>query len=439
MRKPFACLAALLALALAAQAQSGGPSESSVLQKARDKLNRGASSGVKTAPDLPPWFFVEAPEDDDSEGAYTPILVSFTPGLSIPFGYWSTSIGLGAVGSLTRDVYGFAGAGVFTLSRQVYGFQGSGVFGTARAVDGVQTAGIFAIADRDLNGAQISGIFNVAGGDAEGVQLAGLFNIAGGRLDGIQLAGLFNVAQEANSPLQAAGVFNIVDGDFRGIQVSGLFNVAGDLTGVQASPIVNVADDVDGIQLGLVNVADRLRGVQIGLVNIASNGVSGVGANYALLNDRVDAYWQNGSTFLYTLVSVGAPASDWISSAGNLAKARDATLSAGMGTRLDFGWPYLDADLSATWNFGPTFERLGAGDEAGAAAALPRVPFPTGRLLLGARILGPVQLQVGLRFDLELAGSPGLPAAFKVGEATSHRLFDLSFTAYRQWFVGLKI
>lgn len=405
MRRALALIAALLAAASLA-AQSGEPSEKSVLEKAREKFQ--AARGEEAAgQDLP----------------FAPVYLAFTPGLSVPYVYCDVGFSGAAIGALSRDVYGFQGAGVFNLSRHVLGFQGAGVFNLAASVNGFQGAGVF----------------NIAEGRVAGFQGAGVFNIAAGGVDGGQIAGVFNIAEELRAPVQLAGVFNI-GGDVEGVQVSGVFNIAEGVKGAQVASVFNRAERIDGVQIGLVNVADRLEGIQIGLVNIARNGVNGLGFVYEPETDYAYAYWQNGSPHLYTIFQAGLPREDWFERGDNL------VLSFGLGSRLRFGrsGPYLDLDLSASREIGPYMASFKAGLEAedweGAFAAFPAYPYPSLRLSLGIPVLGRLQLVGGFRFDIDLEDYSGLPESLKTGaRVSSHDWFGLRFDSYSKVFVGLRL
>lgn len=165
-------IAALLGQATVLFAQeSDEPSIKSVLDAARAK------------------YWQDKSDSDRQEFPYTPVLISFVPGISVPFGYYDVSLASGALGSITRDVSGAAGSGIFTIARDVRGLQSSGIFNIARQVKGFQGAGIFNIAGH-VAGGQAAGIFNIAD-SVSGVQI-GLVNIAK-RVDGVQL-GLINIA-----------------------------------------------------------------------------------------------------------------------------------------------------------------------------------------------------------------------------------------------------
>jgi len=446
-----------------AQTVSDEPSENSVLQAARDKFNQAmgqapgqaqgliapppspeapaapmpsASPAVPDAPPAPTQPFLELgispqsesdedgesddEENEDQEAPYTPLFLAFTPGISIPFGYWDSSIALGWIGVLNRDVYGFQGSSVFGIARDVSGFQGAGVFNIAR----------------DMGGFQGAGVFNVAR-NVSGFQGAGVFNIVEERLEGFQGAGVFNIVADAEAPIQGAGVFNIVHGSMRGLQFAGVFNTAKHIRGGQFSSIVNVATSIRGVQIGLINIAEELDGIQIGLVNIAKNGVNGFGALYQPETSYIYGFWQNGTPSLYSLFMAAAPRADWFAT-----QAR-AIVSFGLGTRIKLGGPYIDIDLSAATDIGPKIQPLWNAavhhDWIAFAATLPPYPYPSIRALVGIPILGKINAQAGFIFDVDLAGFEAVPSALKKGYTYSANWLGQAFTAYGKWFIGIKI
>ena len=343
--------------------------------------------------------------DGPRSAPMTPIYIAIAPGIAIPFGMWDVSIAGAAVGAVVNDVFGLMGAGVFNVAHDVRGLQGAGVFNVAHDVFGVQGAGVFNIAVR-VRGAQGAGVFNMAA-DVAGYQGAGVFNNAAD-VDGVQYAGVFNIARRVDG-MQAAGVFNVAKG-------------------------------VDGLQVGIVNVADRLDGVQIGLVNIARDGVNGFGAVYEPQTGYAWGYWQNGSRFLYSVLSAGLPLQDLGVSADSL------VMAAGLGTR--FGgrrsWPCLDVELLAAQEIGPCLgalrEGMGGLFRDGDLSVFRLVaPYPEFRLRLGLPIFRSVALVAGLTTDFDLADRPNMPANLKTGYSFSSVWFGEAFTAYTRWFIGFRI
>jgi hypothetical protein len=258
----IALAAALIIQAAVAFAQDGEqarssaePSERSALQRARDKYWSAKKADAKSpekaveadrpAADGGPASAAqgEATTAQDGEFPYTPVQISFVPGLELPSGTYDTSLSAGAIGNISRDVSGAQGAGVFSIARRIHGAQGSGVFN---------------MADEELRGVQGAGVFNIAG-------------------------------------------------EVRGAQAAGVFNVAGDLRGIQAAGALNVADEVEGAQVGIFNFARRIDGVQIGLFNYVVEGIHSFGFAYEPQSSYAYAYWQSGSPFLYTKWSIGAP------------------------------------------------------------------------------------------------------------------------------------
>jgi hypothetical protein len=415
-------LAMVLQGALSFAQESGEPSEGSVLEAARNKYwgsqdsskdNAQASrDSGNTAPDAAEDG--DAPQSDDCAAPpssaidrgeyarYSPFIISFVPGLSFPFDYRDTSLALGAVGILARDVEGLAAGGVFAMARDVHGLQGAGVFGIAHDIFGLQGAGVFTIAHDMSHGVQGSGVFNIAN-EVRGVQGAGAFNIAG---------------------------------DLRGVQGAGVFNIAGDLYGGQAAGVFNVARDVHGIQIGVVNVAREVEGMQIGLVNISSNGIDTLGLLYEPASDYLYGYWQAGSPFLFAIFGYGSTITDtgWSFNQGSVA-------SVGLGTRARFLGLKIDADLSAEQPIGSLpygsfdYRVSWASWEGWSLLA----PYPTLKISVGLPLGRHFQLVAGLKADVDIAcfGSR-VPEALKVGKSWSGRLFDEDFTVYQKWFFGVK-
>jgi hypothetical protein len=426
------CMA--LSTAFVAAQGYGEPSEQSVLEAARTKylaeqaeaaaieaeaaaeeaqrVAEAAAEAAEAAAEAAERSAEQEYDQDDtdeewSEGSmgFSPFVLAFVPGLSFPFGTYDAAFSAGAIGVLTRDVYGFQGAGVFGLARNVNGFQGGGVF---------------CIAEGSVNGFQGSGVFNIAEGGVNGVQTAGVFNIAEG---------------ESASPFQAAGVFNIAE-SISGAQFAGVFNIADSVDGAQFAGVVNVAGSVDGAQVGLVNIADRVDGIQLGLVNIARDpGLSSQGLYYEPDSDYASAAFQAGSRGMYTLFTAGLPYSEWTST------ARGLVLSLGVGTRVRLGGFYLDIDASAASFAGPELPAIGAAIESGEpmADATGLIPYPSLRAMIGLPILGRFHLVAGFKADVDLDDAPRVPEALKRGTDYSSRLFGVGYRAWIKPFFGVKL
>lgn len=341
-------------------------------------------------------------QDSGEEVAFTPFLVSFVPMVSMPLGYYDVAISAAGIGAVVRDSYGLMGAGIFNI---------------ARDVRGVQAAGIFNIA-QELRGSQFAGIFNVSGD-----------------LRGAQIAAGFNSAKDVRG-FQGANVANFAK-DVRGVQLAYGANFAENLRGAQLAYGFNTARSVEGVQLGLVNIADEVDGIQIGLINIARDGVNGLGVVYEPETGIAQAYWQNGTRALYTVLSAAMPATE--------AFATDGNLVAGLGLGTRFGGrhlsPYVDLEVLAMVPGAPAWDALAqSGWNWDNPLPAYRGPcWPELRLRLGIPLGREVQLVGGLSLDLDLASAPGLPAAYREGWSWSDTLFGESFTAYGHWFLGLKI
>ncbi len=367
MIKRIVTVIALLSLAASTLAFAQDPSR--VLREARDRLQRSRDAAARNADDVP----------------WTPILISFTPMISLPFGYYDSNLALGVIGTLSRDVNGLMASSVFNIARDVRGLEAAGVFNTVNRVFGGQAAGVYSTADQ-VRGGQASGIFNIAG-----------------LMDGFQ----------------AAGVFNIAD-DMRGIQVAG---------------VVNVAHAAQGLQIGLVNIANEMDGVQLGLVNIARDGVGGLGLSFDPSTSHATAWWQNGTRFLYTVFTAEMPLEDCFTTADHL------IMGAGLGTR--FGGrenlPYLDLEILAAEDLGSRLASIGRVFTDCDASIWPvMAPYPEVRLRLGIPLARHVALVGGVIIDFDLAAFPNLPANLKTEYSSAQSWFGADFTAYGRWFVGVK-
>jgi hypothetical protein len=401
----IAFAAALLGQAVVAFAQdSGEPSERSVLDAARAKYraSQGADAEAESrpAPESPEASAAPAAPNDDFP--YTPVQLSFVPGVSLPFGQYDVTLSAAMIGGLTRDVAGAAGAGVFNISRDLRGAQGAGVFNIARNLRGAQGAGVFNILDEEARGAQGAGVFNIAKG-LRGAQGAGVFNMAEG-VEGFQGAGLFNIA-----------------GDVRGGQAAGLFNIAG---------------DVKGVQIGIVNFAKNVDGAQIGLINFAGNGIESLALAIEPATSYAYAYWQAGTPSFYTIAAVGAPCRDWEWDFAG------AVASYGFGSRSSFLGMYVDADVSAASAIGAlpyrSFDWDGDwGDWKGWSSLR---PYPSLRVEAGMPVGHHWKVFAGVKADVDVDRlGDRVPEALKKGGSWKGRLFDEGFTVWPKWFFGLKM
>jgi hypothetical protein len=420
----FIAAALLCQAAIVFAHDSSEPSIKSVLEAARAKYwhDKGSdakaessdeeqkdSEGGEDGPDL---------EEAQNEVPYTPVLFSWVPGVSIPFGYYDASLVGGAIGNLVRDVSGAECAGVFNISRDVRGGQGAGVFNISRNIYGFQSAGVFNIVDSDLRGFQSAGVFNIVDGSVSGFQSAGIFNIAG----------------TVRAPIQVAGIFNI-DDEIYGFQGAGIFNIAGSVAGGQVAGIFNKADRVSGVQIGLVNIADHIDGVQLGLVNLAGNGVNSSCVSYEPQTGFAYAYWQAGTPALYTVVGLGAPSSDWfIDFSGFMA-------SFGLGSRTTMFGFKIDLDVSAEQGIGTLPYDSFAWEDGGEWEGWNMIrPYPSIRLMTGLPLGHRFEAVCGLKVDVDVdALGNRVPQALKTGKSWKGSLFEERFTAWPKWFFGLKI
>jgi hypothetical protein len=371
----------------------------------------------------------EAPEPGEAQARpevpYTPFILSFVPGVAIPFGLYNTSFAFGWIGVQANDVTGLAGAEIFTLTRDIRGIQGAGVFNMAQRVSGIQGAGVF----------------NIADGEVFGGQGAGVFNIARGTLRGIQGAGLFNIAGDTDLSAQGAGLFNIA-GDMHGFQGAGLFNVAGDVQGCQAAPLFNRAKNVKGVQVGLVNVAKNVDGMQLGLINIAENSVDSLGVIYEPYTDYFYAFWQGGLPSLYATLGVGAHANNWSFDYSG------AVASAGLGSSTHIFKLKLDADLSAEQVLEDLpFDALASPPHGNYRHGIYSWkgwsmlnPFTALKITASLPIGEHWRIVGGLKADIDLHYfGDNVPESLKGGASWSGTFCGGDFTIYPKWFLGLTI
>lgn len=412
-------LAILMALqATVAFAQSDDePSTGSVLDAARQKYwgkqDQSAESGSAESGDQgsdqnpdqePPADNAPRSRRDRGEDSvpYAPIIISFAPGLSFPFGYWDASLSVAAVGSVVRDVEGIDASGVFSVARDIYGVEAAGVFDTAR----------------DVNGGQAAGVFNVASGS----------------LQGIQAAGVFNIAQDAPFGLQVAGVFNVAH-DINGFQSAGVFNSAGNVSGGQIAGVVNVARDVHGVQIGVVNIAREVDGLQLGLVNISENGVDSLGFIYEPTTDYLYAYWQAGTPFLFALAGYGSTVAD-----SRWDYGQNAVASLGLGTRGRFLFLNIDLDVSAEQMLGYlSYDSFDCYDCSAWDGWRQLAPYPTVKINAGLRLGRHWQIVGGLKMDVEIDSlGSRIPSALKVGRSWDGSLMGQAFSVWPKWYFGFK-
>jgi hypothetical protein len=418
---------------LAAQSKDW-PDEKSILDQARKNYDKQNNDQKDDFADIfSALVDAESNSDKDqgneeSKSRFTPFVLSFVPGLSLPFGDLRTIAALGIIGSGVSEFYGFQTASVFSLAyRGGAGLQASGVFNIAGGTFlGVQTAGVFNIADKSMRGGQAAGVFNIAGDDSGPVQLGGVFNIAGKGFSGVQAAGVFNIAGKQMRGVQAAGVLNVADG----------------MDGIQVSGVVNTAGKAKGLQIGLVNIADTMEGLQLGLINIAISGIHSMGFLYDQ-NDFSYAFSQNGTNNFYTLVYGGMKKDDWLINANSL------TLGAGFGFRFKFWEMYIDADLSAKSYVTNYFSKL-AGKlksvewnypqiySAFSKTPIPAV-FPCARVSIGLPIFLGIEIFGGVSMDIAIDSLYSTPETFKTGTPYGFKMLGQDIEVYPKVFLGVKL
>jgi len=334
---------------------------------------------------------------DDADLPYTPVQLSFTPGLAYPFGLYDASVAVGLIGAMNGSVSGLQASNVFNLS-----------FGP---VAGLQAAGVFNIADGPGSFVQAAGVFNIAG-DVSGFQTAGVFNIVRS-VSGFQSAGVFNIAESA-SGFMAAGVFNIAE-SMDGVAAAGLFNAAG---------------NARGVMIGLVNVAERLDGVAIGLVNVIGNGVHDFSVDYQWESEQVYLGYRTGTTALYASFYAGLPSADLGEASGRL------SFGAGIGHRQVF-FPFaLDVEVGAESVFDPA-----AADWGGILSG--RIPasspvFGSLRATFGLGGSGGFGAYLGVKADFEGRGAGRVPEHLRFGEARAFDAFGLALDFWPKIFAGIR-
>lgn len=214
------------------------------------------------------------------ETDWTPLLVSFVPGVEFPL-------------DPSEDVNCSLGL-LMSKDRHVRGFQLSGIIAAATGnVEGVQAAGFVNTIAGGFEGVQASGFIGVAGDyetrESEGVQASGFLGILFGDLKGAQASGYVNVATSEITGVQIAGFVNVSTGHIKGVQAAGL---------------LNVANTIEGAQIGLINVAKRNDGYPIGLLNFIKDGVMDV-AFYVDSNSFFWMQYQGGTNKFYTTFFIG--------------------------------------------------------------------------------------------------------------------------------------
>jgi hypothetical protein len=340
-----------------------------------------------------------AEQDGKPSHRYTPFVLSFVPGLSLPFGIYDTSFSAAPIGALTGSVHGVQGAGVFN------------------------------IADGDVHGVQGAGVFNIVGGDVRGVQGAGVFNIAE-RVRGAQAAGLFNIADTVN-----------------GIQSAGIFNIADELHGIQVSGVVNVADDATGAMIGLVNIADELDGIAIGLVNIIGNGIHDISVDYQFDSGMTYATYRSGTPFLYAAFTAGQQWNDVLRNSNGM------TVGTALGHRFRFLFLTADVELGMETPVDPeslntVYQALSAIDchdfdvSQYETLASSFNTFGTLRASFGfgnRKGFGPY---VGIKADFAPSANDTVPGSMRsaFGSAAPYTVpvFGVDLDIWPKWFVGIK-
>jgi hypothetical protein len=421
--KRFVCIALVAALgarlpSVFAQGFSE-PDEQSVLEKAREKYAKGEeskeiqeappSAETQGTPQEPETPELQANPQDAAKRPYFPMVLSFVPGIQNPFGFYDTSLALGAIGSAVGTVKGFQGAGVFSIAEEVDGFQ-------------------------------VAGVFNIAG-KVEGFQGSGVFNIAE-RVRGSQAAGVFNMSNEMEGTLQVAGVFNMAE-KAKGSLVAGVFNAADTVSGSMIAGVFNVADSVHGAMIGLVNVADHLDGPAIGLVNLIGNGIHELGIQYVPSEDMTYLQYRSGTAGVFALYYAGVGSEDWFKDGDSL------IVGVGLGHRflMDEKGAGLDLEFSAEQELYPERrEALAAAADAEDSRAFfdQFCPYPSIRVSLNVPLFSSLRVFLGLETDFDVPSwgayvPDRLRKSSITGEGWTDEIFGLGFTAWPKLFFGVSI
>jgi hypothetical protein len=242
---------------------------------------------------VPPVHADDKKNFPEKETPYSPVLFSFSPGLSIPWGGpYRTNLALGVIGVDSADVFGLS-------------------FG---------------------------GLFSTVKGDLSGVQFAGISSVATGAALGWQGSGVVSVAQDMWGA-QTAGVVCSAR-DVRGLQLSGVINSAKDVWGAQVSGLVNSARVVRGTQIGLINLSESMYGIPIGLFSYTKNGIRDVGLYFDSYG-RDYAFVTTGTNNFYVF------AYDIIRQNGGWNRPSLDDFGLGAGYRIIERPLRLDVDLSA--------------------------------------------------------------------------------------------
>jgi hypothetical protein len=410
------------------------PDESSILDQARKNYQnqndrQDQKNDLKQSLDevITDWVDENFAQPKEERIPFTPLVISFVPGLSVPFGDYKTIVALGIIGSGVKEFYGVQAASVFSLADK----------GGA----GLQSSGVFNICGGTFLGVQAAGVFNIADGSLQGGQAAGVFNIAGNGSGPVQLAGIFNIAGNSFSGVQAAGVFNIAGRQMKGIQAAGVLNVADGLDGVQVSGVVNSAGKAKGLQIGLVNIADSMEGLQLGLINIALTGIHSTGMYYDD-NNFSYVFSQNGTNNFYTLFYAGMKIEDWLVNNDSL------TIGAGFGFRTKLWNMYIDTDVSAKSYATTYFDKVAAKLQATgmgwssvynalAKTAVPPV-FPNVRVSLGLPILLGMELFGGVSADIAVDSLYVTPESVRGGTHYDATILGRNVDIYPKLFFGIK-
>jgi hypothetical protein len=432
--KHFVCIVLAVAfgaaMRLGAQEQSGSFLEDFVLQQARDKYSQSTTTSQASSAQPASSTTIRTPGGTVTitttrhqsqrtitaakARPYSPVVLSFVPGIALPWGIHDTSLAAGSIGSLVGTVHGAQGSGLFN------------------------------IALGNVNGLQGAGLFNIASGDVNGLQGAGVFNIANGAVNGAQGAGVFNIADGAVSFMQGAGVFNIA-GSVNGLQAAGILNVADTVQGVQAAGIVNVAGSARGAMIGLVNVADKLDGVALGLVNIIGNGINDVSVDYQFATNTAYATIRSGTPVLYAAFFAGQQADHLFRTADEL--------SAGFGLGHRFRLLFMTADIelcgelpldAADWT---TFRQLLApwGSSMNWQSLIESAPpgFGSLRASFGFGQRRGFGVYAGIKTDFIVGGWGFMPerlkSAFGLAAPYTLEMFGTTIEMWPKLFLGMKI
>ncbi len=139
-------------------------------------------------------------------------------------------------------------------------------------VHGLQLATLAAASGGNMDGLQHSFGVNVVGSHLHGVQVGPGVSIVGGAADGLQIGSVAVVSEQFHGVQTGIGV-NVTGERMRGVQVAGGVNIAGNgVDGLQVGTLNIDGGDLGGMQVGVINLTrGRVEGLQVGVFNWADD------------------------------------------------------------------------------------------------------------------------------------------------------------------------